>query len=154
MVMGMSFGGQVSLAFGVSVTLIALGYLMKTLLSDSTLPADWVANALRAGAAPDPVSLSGIITTAGIFFGICVGAAWMKEYQASGPFQKRALRYVVGLIGVLVFWLLLGQILPRDESFFSFILRFFRYTLVGGWVTGGAPWLFQKINLAEKTAAG
>ena len=71
-----------------------------------------------------------------------------------GPLQKRALRYVVGLIGVLVFWLLLGQIFPRDESLFSFILRFVRYTLVGGWVTGGAPWLFQKINLTEKSAAG
>jgi hypothetical protein len=63
---------------------------------------------------------------------------------------KRALRYVVGVIGVLVFWYGLGAVLPRGESLIPFMLRFVRYALVGAWISAGAPRLFEKLQLTDK----
>jgi hypothetical protein len=102
---------------------------------------------------PDPVTLEGFLTTAGSFFGLAAGAAWIAAqggYQTSGAVEKRALRYVVGVIGVLILWMGLGQVFPRDENLLSYILRFLRYSLVGFWVTGGAPWLFFHFKLADR----
>jgi membrane-associated phospholipid phosphatase len=142
---------QIILAFSVSLFFVILGILAWIPLWDFSLPAEWIANSLRSGEQAAPVSLSGVITTAGTLFGLSVGAVWMKQYQPSGPIAKRAISYVVGLVGVILFWVLLGQVFPRDESLIAYILRFIRYVLVGGWVTGGAPWLFEKLGLAEKT---
>jgi len=88
-----------------------------------------------------------------MLFGLAVGMAWLATrggYQAAGPIEKRALRYVIGLIGVLILWMGLGQVLPDNADLLSYILRYVRYALVGFWVTGGAPWLFFRFNLADR----
>jgi hypothetical protein len=36
---------------------------------------------------------------------------------------------------------------------FPLILRYLRYTLVGFWVTGGAPWLFARLGLVGAAPA-
>jgi hypothetical protein len=59
------------------------------------------------------------------------------------------MRYVVGVIGVLILWMGLGQVFPDDANWISYLLRFLRYTLVGFWVTAGAPWLFFHFKLAD-----
>jgi hypothetical protein len=65
------------------------------------------------------------------------------------PLAKRAIRYVIGLIGVLIFYMVLGAIFPRGDGFIFYLLRYIRYTLVGWWVTGGAPWIFVRFRLSE-----
>jgi membrane-associated phospholipid phosphatase len=147
-----ALGQQVIIAFFASVIFLALGALSAAPLDGYTFPEEWRENALRAGPVPDPVSIEGFFTTSGSLFGLGAGAAWIASrggYRASGPIQKRALRYVIGLIGILIFWYGLGQIFPRDESLISYILRYFRYALVGFWVTAGAPWLFFHFKLAD-----
>jgi uncharacterized membrane protein YGL010W len=66
------------------------------------------------------------------------------------------LRYVLGAVGVLVFYLglkvLFGLIVPDTEAVFPYILRYIRYVLVGAWISAGAPWIFVKLKLAGKTA--
>lgn len=112
-----------------------------------------IANALRTGEEPDPVSMEGILTLAGSLFGLAAGAAWISSrggYQASGPLEKRAFRYLIGLIGILILWMGVGEVFPRDENLISYVLRYFRYTLVGFWVTAGALWLFFHFKLADK----
>ena len=64
--------------------------------------------------------------------------------------MKRALRYLIGLVGILIFWFGLGAIFPRQEEIISYVLRYFRYVLVGFWVSGGAPWVFLRFKLADK----
>jgi membrane-associated phospholipid phosphatase len=144
---------QAALAFAFSLAMILLGAFFVRGLRGYSLPAEWIANAARASdVLPDPVELSRVITSAAALFGLTVGAAWMRQmggFQASGPMEKRALRYLVGLVGVAIFWYGLGEIFPREEALLSYILRFIRYTLVGLWVSGGAPWLFLRFNLAE-----
>ena len=150
---GRTLGQQVMIAFIVSLIFLAIGVWSAGRLEGYRFPEEWKANALRTGPLPDPVSVEGILTSAGSLFGLGAGAAWIASlggYQASGPIEKRALRYVVGLIGILIFWFELGQIFPRDESLLSYILRYFRYSLVGFWVIAGAPWLFFHFKLADR----
>ena len=145
---------QIFIAFAVSLLFIVLGLGVTTLRSSYQIPQDWVNNALLAGAEePDPIDPNGTFTSAGIFFGLAAGAAWIISlggYQASGPIQKRAIRYVIGLIGVLILYLGLGAIFPRGDGFIFYTLRFIRYGLIGWWVAGGAPWIFIRFKIAER----
>lgn len=148
---------KIAIAFSVSLLFILFGYGMASLRGRYQVPEAWVNNALLADEAemPAPVNASGPFTAAGVFFGLAAGAAWMETrggYRADGTLDKRALRYVVGLIGLLVLYMGLGMIFPRGDGFVFYMLRYFRYTLVGWWVSGGAPWVFMKLNLAESGA--
>jgi hypothetical protein len=148
-----TLGNQVLIAFIVSVIFIALGAISVGRLDGYTFPEEWRDNALRAGELPAPVSIEGFITSAGTLFGLAVGAAWMAArggYQASGPVAKRALRYVIGVIGIVILWMGLGQVFPENADMISYLLRYLRYTLVGFWVSGGAPWLFFRFKLADE----
>jgi len=83
---------------------------------------------------PDPVDPSSTFTSAGTFFGLAAGAAWIMSkggYQASGTIEKRAMRYVIGLIGVIIFYIGLGAIFPHGDGFIFYLLRYIRYVLVG-----------------------
>ena len=62
---------------------------------------------------------------------------------------KRALRFVVGLIGVLILWRGLGLVFPDNNDLISYLLRYIRYTFVGFWIAAGAPWLFFRFKLAD-----
>lgn len=147
----MSFWNQIGLAFAVSLGMILLGTLIVFLSRGWTLPAEWITNATRdGGEAPNPFSLDGLITAAGTLFGLCVGLAWRTPrggFSASGPLWKRALRYVVGLLGVAIFYVGLKAIFPYGEGLVPYIFRYIRYTIVGFWLSGGAPWIFSKLQL-------
>ena len=145
---------QTMTALIVSMVFVAIGWALVSLRSDYQLPISWMENALRGGnVEPAPVDPNGIFTSAGTFFGLAFGLAWIVSlggYQASGPVWMRALRYVIGLIGVLILWMGLGEIFPRGDGLLVYSLRFVRYALVGWWVTGGAPWVFTRFKLIEK----
>ena len=144
---------QVTIAFILSMLLIAIGSVSVGRLAGYTLPQNLMDNALRAGPSPDPVSTSDAVTSAGTLFGLAVGAAWVASrggYQVSGPMVKRVLRYVVGLIGVVILLYGLDKIFPDGDTLIPYIFRYLRYSLVGFWILAGAPWLFFRIKLAEK----
>ena len=148
-----TFSQQVVLAFLVSLLMIALGLLSTLPMNAYVFPVEWTENALRGGSVPDPVSIEGILPSAGSFFGLAAGAAWIAArggYRTAGPLGKRALRYVIGLVGIMIFWYGLGEIFPRGETFVPLFLRYIRYALVGFWVMAGAPWLFFHFKLADK----
>jgi len=151
-----TFREQVLIAFFVSLLFIAVGLGAAAFRDGYQIPESWMSNALLAGTdVPAPVDPSSIFTSAGTFFGLAVGAAWIMSiggYQAAGPIEKRALRYILGLIGVIFFWMGLGAIFPRGDGFIFYSLRFLRYALVGWWVAGGAPWLFVRLKIAERNA--
>ncbi|NOY98249.1 MAG: phosphatase PAP2 family protein [Chloroflexi bacterium] len=148
----MPFGRQVLVAFLVSATIILLGGLAFAGLGGWTMPAGWLTNAARAGdELPAPVSMNGLLTSAGALFGLAVGLAWMERrggFSAAGPGWKRGLRYLVGVVGVAVLYLGLKVAFPSGENLPAYAFRYLRYTLVGAWISGGAPWLFIKLQLA------
>jgi membrane-associated phospholipid phosphatase len=153
--------GQVLVAFLASLLFIVLGYGTWVLRSGYQIPAEWVENALFAGAEePEPVVANSVFTSAGTLFGLAAGAAWilsMGGFQvpsgvgslANDPLAKRAIRYVIGLIGVLILYLGLGAVFPRGDGFIFYLLRYIRYALIGWWVAGGAPWIFVRFKLSR-----
>jgi hypothetical protein len=61
---------------------------------------------------------------------------------------------MLGVVGILVLYVgldvLFGLITPDAEALLPYLMRYVRYTLVGAWVSAGAPWIFIKLNLAKK----
>ena len=144
---------QIMIAFVVSLIMIGLGTWQVARLDGYVIPQEWIDNALRSGEAPDPISMEGFLTSAGTLFGLAAGLAWTASrggYQAEGPLLNRILRAVIGLIGIFILWRGLGVIFPQGENLLSYLLRYFRYTLVGLWISAAAPWLFFHFKLALK----
>ncbi len=149
----MSLGQQISAAFVASMVLLLFSLIpyLWLKLSNWQPPSEWASFASQA------VSLEGGLVSAGTLFGLMAGLAWFDRqggFSTDGPVWQRLLRFVVGAMGILVFYLgldvLFGLIAPAGEALAPFTLRYIRYTLVGAWVSGGAPWVFVKLKLAKK----
>jgi hypothetical protein len=146
---------QIGLAFGVSALMVLISTVIFMALQSWQLPTAWIENALKAGApeAPTPLSLSNSITSAGAMFGLLAGLAlthFRGGFSAAGPLKLRVARFVVGLIGLAILYFGLSKIFPSDASVISYIWRYLRYALIGAWITGGAPFVFLWLKLAEK----
>ncbi len=150
-----SLGQQIGLAFALSMIMLVIGSLAFGTLRGWVLPAEWMANALQAGSntPPAPVTLESTVTSAAVLFGMLAGLAWINSrggYTASGTLWQRCARFVPGLLGVLILYIGLRIISPSGNAFIPYFLRYVRYALIGLWISAGAPWLFQKLNLAKK----
>lgn len=92
---------------------------------------------------------------------VCGSIGWILErayvrFDVAGPWKQRGLRYVVGLVILVLLWRGLKAVfgLFADEGTPLFlILRGIRYSVLGLWVTWGAPVLFVRLKLASQTAA-
>ena len=148
-----SLMAQAGLAFLASIIPILLSLVTLTLVMTVPLPADWVRNARAApDALFDPYSLTDFWSAGGAFFGLAVGWAWTLRhggFRADGTAWQRILRFVIGLIGVMVIRQGLGAIFPRDETLIAYLFRYLRYTLIGLWISGGAPLVFARVGLTE-----
>ena len=74
-------------------------------------------------------------------------------FKVSGSGGQRAVRYLVGIVGV--FAILYGldplfSMITTDETVLGYILRYIRYGATTFWVMFGAPWVFLKVKLAEQ----
>lgn len=143
---------QFLLAFLVSMALIGLAMAGRAIVNSWSMPTEWTQNALAVGAAaPDPYNIEGVITMAGVAFGFLGGLAfWVKKYgtpQVGKKSFKLILRYLLGMAGLAILYVGLKLIFPEDPELLGQFLRFVRYTLVGVWVTAGAPLLFKKLNI-------
>jgi membrane-associated phospholipid phosphatase len=144
---------QIVSVFVSALVMIGVSLVPLAIFSSYQVPALWISNAALAhpNEPIHPLDAAGAFTVAGTWFGMAAGAAWLFAFRgglnASGPLWKRSLRYVVGLIGVLVLYLGLGSIFPREADLISYSLRFTRYALIGLWVSLFAPLLFVKLKL-------
>jgi membrane-associated phospholipid phosphatase len=152
-VVKLNLGQQILASFISSLVLLLLSVIpfawLKTI--NWQLPQSWAQYATGA------VSLTAALTTAGTLFGLLAGLAWFNRqggFSTDGPAWMRILRFVVGAIGILVFYfaldMLFGLIAPDSEAALPYLLRYIRYTLVGAWVSAGAPWTFIRLKLAKK----
>lgn len=152
----LSLSGKLLAALAGSMGLILLGILARLSLGSWTVPVEWVQNASAATGLPDPIhplASSGMVANAGVLLGLSAGAILVSlegGFDTGGPIWKRALRFLIGLAGVLIVWRGLGAILPTGEDPLALAFRYLRYTLIGVWVTGLAPLLFLRMKLADK----
>lgn len=118
-------------------------------------PTSWsaLASAAAPGAEPiNPTAIEPFISGAGIFLGFGVGAVLLTDwgrFDTAGPVWQLALRYVAGLLGVVVLFLGLRAIFPQGESAPALAFRYVRYAAVGLWITFLGPKSFVRFGLAE-----
>ena len=144
-----SLKDQILLAFFSSLFVIGMNAMVIALSSGWQMPADWAA---RAGEV-DPLSLEGALTTAGLWFGMLGGFAWLRVRRGViqsrfGTWQRIA-RYLVGIAGVVVLYAGLGAIFPDNPGLISAVLRYFRYFLIGIWIACLSPLLFEKLKIGR-----
>ena len=146
-----SVARQAGLAFLASVVPILLSLAALSVVMTVPLPADWVRNARAVpDALFDPYSLNDTWAAGGAFFGLAVGWAWTLRhggFRADGTAWQRLVRFVIGLVGVMVVRQGLAAIFPRDEALVGYLFRYLRYTLIGLWISGGAPLVFARLGL-------
>jgi hypothetical protein len=134
-------------------SLLLIGVGVKMMLGGWTMPVAWSQNAARAGGElPDPLALSGLVTSSATLFGLLAGLAWITPrggYRVAPQVRNRILQYLVGLVGVGLLYLGLKVVFPSGDDLVAYTFRFVRYTLVSFWVTGLAPFIFLKLNLSE-----
>jgi membrane-associated phospholipid phosphatase len=143
---------QIWLVIITTAVIIVSGYFPILLAQGGQIPAEWMINAVSSNSAaiPQPYEVSGIFTTAGILLGFGIGAAWLGKrggFGKAGNARNQLLRYVIGVVGIAVFWYGLGAIFPRGEEVIPLLLRLLRYSLVGLWISAGAPLIFRNLKL-------
>ena len=70
-------------------------------------------------------------------------------FLVTGPWWKRALRYLLGLSVTLAIWAGLRAVFPTEPDWLGLILRFVRYALLSLWVSYYAPLVFVRLKLAD-----
>jgi hypothetical protein len=150
----MSLSHQIIVAVIASLILIGLGLGVTAATAGRSIPLEWVETA--AEAAPDaepiePQSLKDILAAAGALLGIGVGGALLfswDRFDPRGPWSKRVMRYIVGVIGIVALYFGLKLIFPSGETLLAQFLRYVRYAVVGFWAAYLAPRLFVALDLA------
>lgn len=144
---------KIAAAVLVSFILIILAVLMVQLNSNWQFSPLYQENINRVfeGEPINPFALDGVITASAAWLGIVIGVVKISKTNPLGRITssatKKIVRFIIGLIGVMILWAGLRLIFPEDIPFLSESLRFVRYFLVGFWIAAGAPYLFKKLNL-------
>ncbi len=152
----LSIGVQVLVVFIFSLLLILLVVVAQLSLGNWTVPPQWVSNAHLAFPEEPPItplSINNIMPNAGAFFGLAAGWIWVTGlggFTTRDLWFKLVLRYLLGLVGVLVLYEGLGLLFSESDSVLSYILGYVQYVLIGFWISGFAPWLFVKLRLASR----
>lgn len=142
-----SSNNQIGIGFAISILFIVIGLLVNTLTASSFDPNSWAQYATEAR------SLTHYFTLAGAFFGALAGYVLMKsgaQFSTMGSWNLRLVRYLVGMVGVVVAMYGLDSVfglIAGDESFLGYILRYIRYGATTFWVMYGAPWVFLRLKL-------
>jgi len=102
---------------------------------------------LQIQSSADTISSVAVLTGIGyglLFFSSSIGGI------RPGNWLQRMISFLVGVIGIGIFYLGLKLILPLEGQSFYQLFRFFRYLLLGIWISFGAPCLFIRMGLARQ----
>ncbi len=153
---GQTFAQKITLAFILSLTILALGLLARFCLGNWETPAVWIQNAASATGVAEPINPidpKGLVSSTGALFGLALGYSLLETmggFQTPGTFWQKTARFLIGLVGIILFWKGLGLLLPTGSTLIALSLRYIRYCLIGAWVTVGAPWVFIRAGLSKK----
>jgi hypothetical protein len=144
----LSLGEQIAAGFAASILMILIGWIINLLVAPFPDPPEWAQYSLLAR------GISRYFTFAGALFGAAAGYALMRSYacfQTRGSWWQLAVRYLLGIAGVLLLYVGLDVffgLLAADESAIGLVLRYIRYGAVTFWTIFIAPWIFLKLKLA------
>jgi hypothetical protein len=92
-----------------------------------------------------------VIASMAVLLGLGVGLTLMYRYvdfSPAGSWGHRIGRYIIGVVVIFALYLGLSAVFPGEGEPLYLPLRFVRYSLIGLWMTLGAPWTFRKLRLA------
>ena len=141
---------QIGLGFGISLAFIVVGLIISAVIAPTSDSSAWSHMSTEAR------SLTSYFTLGGALFGAVAGYVMMKfraRFQTRGPWINKVLRYLVGILGVLIAMYgldALFSLIAPDETVLGYILRYIRYGTTTFWAMFGAPWVFLKLNLTKK----
>lgn len=141
---------RVLLGLAYPTLLLAFGLLSVSIASSRPLPADWIANAGSASVQIDPRAPDDILAAGGGLLGFSLGAALLVNwggFRGGGTLQQRSLRYLVGVVGVVVTFFGLQAIFPQDHTVLGNVLRLVRYAATAFWASYLAPRVFAALQL-------
>jgi len=96
----------------------------------------------------EPLDIKGYVTLAGIASG-CIFGYFFEEkkfaFATQSALWKKFLRFIIGIFFTIGILIGLKLILPENNS-----STWFRYLLVGAWITGIFPWVGIQMKLFEK----
>jgi len=104
---------------------------------------------LQIQSSPEPDIISSVAALTGVGYGLLLFTSSIGGIRL-GHWLKRLSSFLVGLIGIGIIYLGLKLILPSEGQSFYALYRFFRYLLLGIWISFGAPWLFIRMGLARQ----
>jgi membrane-associated phospholipid phosphatase len=139
---------QTAVALGGSLLLLLLGISIERAIAGANNPTAWGSYAKEARSLQPLVGRCGALL--GLGLGWALSLRWAR-FKNGGTFGQRFLRFIIGLIGVIVCWKGLQMLLPSEPEPVEFFFRFVRYGLLSLWITFLAPWLFLRWKLAEPT---
>lgn len=102
---------------------------------------------LQIQSSPDIISSVAALT--GVSYGLLFFSSFIGGIQP-GNWLQRLFSFLLGIIGIGILYLGLKLILPSEGQLFYQLSRFFRYLLLGVWISFGAPWLFIRMRLASQ----
>jgi len=102
---------------------------------------------LKIQSSPDIIS--GVAALIGIGYGLLLFSSSIGGIRP-GSWLQRLYSFLLGLFGIGILYLGLKLILPSEGQAFYQLCRFFRYLLLGMWISFGAPWLFTRLGLADQ----
>jgi hypothetical protein len=94
--------------------------------------------------------------------GLCYGFTTRRlHFSAEGVFGRTGTakfltlggRFIAGIAGTILLFTLIRRLEGETGSPYYLLFYFFSLLLPGFWVYSGAPWLFQRLGLAEQGEA-
>jgi membrane-associated phospholipid phosphatase len=144
-----SLGTHIVLAAATAAALLALNMLLLDRQQEPPLGA---ANDLFLYARARAQAMNEAVNVAGLVLGMWVGLALERRYvrfTTSGPVGQRALRFGLGLIGLLPLWLGLGMPLPGELPMIGVAPRVAGAAAAALWAVFAWPWLFVRVGLGK-----
>lgn len=92
---------------------------------------------------------------AGTLLGVAWGVAWEHRwlrFVTYGSLWEKAARYALGLMGVVGLLGGLKLFFPQGQDTLALAFDWLRYGVVGWWAAFGAPWLFVRLGLAQRSS--
>jgi membrane-associated phospholipid phosphatase len=138
---------------GTSLGVLLIGLIFYFINQNQTLPVVWAENiSMTTGLEifESPYNLANLFSYCGAFLGLAGGAVWLNNrggFTVQASIARLALRYVLGLAGILAIYIGLDILFPDGESLVAHIFRYARYALIGSWVSAIGPFIFIKFQL-------
>ncbi len=144
---GLAFGVHVLLALVTAGIMLAVTALLLAIPFGSGQMFGELYTAAWSSALSDGATVAGLLI--GLWLGLVLETRYV-QFTVAGRAWQRALRYVLGVVGLFVIWAGLRILFPQEPLMLGLVLRMVRYGLAMLWAIALWPWLFVRIGLGTR----